>query len=556
MEPEKKYKLLIIDDENTILKLLTNILSPEYIIITAANGSNAVEKAKEYKPDLILLDMLMPASDRDIFAEFNKNNELKKIPVIFITDNENGKYDEDSFALEAADFIAKPFNSSIVKIRVRNQIQLISAAEAVESANRGNSVFLAKLSHEIRTPLNAILGISAMQLQNEMQSHDVSDAFTRIFNSGDLLLGIINDVVDMSMIEAGKLELANSQYNVASVINDAVSFNLSKFESKHIKFIVNIGENIPSILAGDETRIKQILNILLSNAFQCTSSGEVELSISCETHAALYASAGKNVSLIINVRDTSQGMTAEQAEKLLEHYASNNFKKQGGSPENIVNLRGKLKTMMRLQDVRFTGSSDLGMIVIHNLISMMDGEINITSKTGKGTSFTVRLVQGNIGAKTLDKETARRLNDYKSYNDNKFSKTHIVRENIKAGKVLIVDDVDINLYVAKEMLSPYGLDIDLAVSGEEALEFIMKNNYDLVFMDHIMPIMDGIETTKRIRKMGYNKLPIIALTANAVSGVKELFLENGFNGFISKPIGLHDLDGILRQWMLPAAAGR
>jgi len=196
------------------------------------------------------------------------------------------------------------------------------------------------------------------------------------------------------------------------------------------------------------------------------------------------------------------------------------------------------------------------MIIIHNLISMMDGEVIINSKTGKGTSFTVRLAQGDTGAKPLGKAAVLKLKDFKSYNDVKYSKTHIVRESIKSGKVLIVDDVDINLYVAKEMLSPYGLDIDLAVSGAEALEYIKNKNYDLVFMDHIMPVMDGIETVKEIRKMGYDKLPIIALTANAISGVKELFFDNGFNGFISKPIGLHDLDGILRQWMIPAAASR
>jgi len=557
METAGKFKLLIVDDENASLKQLTGILSSDYIIITAVTGNNAVEKAKEYKPDLILFDMFLPVvNGYDTLAELKKNNDLGAIPVIFITDHESEEFDESVISFGPVDFIIKPFNVSIVKMRVRNQIKLISAAALSETVNREKLMFFSMLSHEIRTPLNAILGISAMQFQKESISQDISNAFSRIYDSGGLLLGIINDIVDISMIEAGKLEITIAQYNVASVINDTINQNLAKYADKNLKLTVNIDENIPSLLSGDEARIRQIINNLLVNALRLTSSGEIELSVSCETNAASLPLDGKNVSLIINVRDTGQGMTEEQIKNLSKFYSGNFLPVKPGENSEGASLRGKLRSIMRLDDVLFNGSLNPGMIMIHNLVSMMGGEVDISCKPGIETSFTVRLVQGDTGAKPLGAETAAKLMDLKSYNDIKNSKNHIAREGIKAGKVLIVDDVDINLYVAKEMLSPYGLDIDLAVSGEEALEFIKCKNYDLVFMDHIMPVMDGIETTNEIRKMGYNKLPIIALTANAISGVKELFFNNGFNGFISKPIGLYDLDGILRQWMLPAAVTR
>ncbi|MCL2808678.1 MAG: response regulator [Treponema sp.] len=537
MDELNKNKLLIVDDEKLNLKVLTNILSSEYSIITATNGRSAIEKAQAYSPDLILLDILMPEMDGyQTLAEIKACKELQKIPVIFITGLDSEEHEEKGLALEAADYITKPFSASIVKLRVRNQIQLKSAVVAAESANRSKSAFLAKMSHEIRTPLNAILGISAIQLQNETHSQEVKDSYTKIFNSGDLLLGIINDILDMSKIEAGKLELLYVKYNVAQMINDTVFLNLTKYENKPIEFILNVDENVPSSLIGDEIRIKQILNNLLSNAFKYTSSGEVELSISY-ADAVLFEnhhnpSSLKNiqnpVTLIINVRDTGQGMTEEQVSKLFDEYSRFNLESN--------------------KDIEGTG---LGMSILHNLINMMNGDIHAQSEPGKGSLFTVRLPQGSMGAAAIGKETAEKLHEFRSNIGEKTKKTHIVREHIRPGKVLIVDDVDINLYVAKEMLLPYGLEIDLASSGAEAIESIKKVNYDIIFMDHIMPLMDGIETTKEIRRLGYDKLPIIALTANAVSGVKEMFLDNGFNGFVSKPIGLHELDEILKEWMLP-----
>ncbi|MDR0465524.1 MAG: response regulator [Treponema sp.] len=557
METDRKNRLLIVDDEKSNLKILTNILSPEYSIITATSGKNAIEKAKEYKPDLILLDILMPEMDGyQTLCKIKNCEELHKIPVIFITGLDSDINEEKGLSLDAADYITKPFHDSIVILRVRHQINYINAVAAAESANRSKSLFLSRLSHEIRTPLNGILGISAIQLQNENHPQEIKNAFTRIFNSGDLLLGIVNDILDMSKIESGKFELVQAQYNFENMIKDTVFLNLIKFENKPVEFILNIDENMPSALIGDEIRIKQILNNLLSNAFKYTASGEVELSAFTEVS---HNNLNGNVTLVIKIRDTGEGMTEEQVDKLF-HYHSHNKHTPKNEIETNMDDPGVFEPQVQefkdtsgeSEEAKHPGTG-LGMSIVRYLLQMMNGVIHVKSEPGKGSVFTIRLPQINAGAGTIGKETALKLHEFHSDNQEKTRVTRIVRENINPGKVLIVDDIDINLYVAKEMLSPYGLDVDLAASGAQAIELIKKVKYDLVFMDHIMPIMDGIETAKEIRKMGYAKLPIIALTANAVPGVKKMFLDNGFNGFISKPIGLHELDAVLKQWMLPGA---
>lgn len=537
MEGKIKHSLLIVDDERSNLKVLTHILGQEYNIYTATNGKSAIEKAKEYKPDLILLDIIMPDMDGyKTISEMRTHNEIKNIPVIFISGLDSDEDEERGLSLEAADYIVKPFKESIVRLRVRNQIKLKSAVKIAENANRSKSVFLAKMSHEIRTPLSAILGISAIQLQNNTYSQELRDAFGKIYSSGDLLLGIINDILDMSKIEAGKLKLKLSKYSVASLINDAVFLNMIKYEKKPVKFILNVDENVPSALFGDEVRIKQILNNLLSNAFKYTASGEVELSVSADS--SLHIS-DTSIPLIFCVRDTGQGMTEDQINKIFDEYVRFNTEAN-----------------------RMIEGSGLGMNIIMDLIQMMNGKISVESMPGAGTKVTVRLPQESAGEPVLGKEIAEDLEKFRSYYEAKPEIINVDRKPIPFVKVLVVDDVDINLFVVKEILSFYGLEIDLATSGAEAIEKVKNGNYDLVFMDHLMPIMDGVETTREIRKWEEEfyrmkdefakakVLPIVALTANAVSGVKDMLLANGFNDYLSKPIDLNEMDAILKKWLL------
>ncbi|MCL2875815.1 MAG: ATP-binding protein [Betaproteobacteria bacterium] len=391
-------------------------------------------------------------------------------------------------------------------------------AEAV-SANRAKSTFLTQMSHEIRTPMNAILGVAEIQLQHADLSPETRKAFDRIYAAGYTLLGIINDILDLSKIEAGKLELVPTPYEIMSFISDTVQLNLMRVANKPVEFKLQLDENLPLNLVGDELRIKQILNNILSNAFKYTEAGEVRLSVAVE----YYESGDREVTLVYRVSDTGLGMTEEQVEKLFEEYS-----------------RFYTKTS---RPVEGTG---LGMSITRHLVHMMGGEIFVKSEPGRGTTFAVRLPQGNLGTGRLGREFAESLECFGG-GEPYFKKKQIVREPIPHGSVLIVDDSETNLYVGKGLMAPYGLKIDTALSGFEAINKIKQGKkYDIIFMDHMMPDMDGIEAARIIRDQGYSNL-IVALTANAVLGQAEIFLQNGFDGYITKPIDTNQLDAVLSK---------
>jgi signal transduction histidine kinase/CheY-like chemotaxis protein len=402
--------------------------------------------------------------------------------------------------------------------------RIAAAKTKSDIKNRQKSTFLATMSHEIRTPMNAILGITEIQLQDEKLPQGIKDAFYKISNSGDLLIGIINDILDMSKIEAGKLQLLPAKYDVPSLINDTVQLNILRFESKPIEFKLFVDENVPFELIGDELRIKQVLNNLLTNAFKYTESGEVTLSISAEY---VIRRETIHVTLIFRISDTGQGMTAEQVRML-------------GSEYSRFNMEAN----------RTTEGTGLGMNITQNLVQLMYGSLSVESKPGRGTTVTVRLPQATVGNgtyKVVGKEMAESLRQFQINSLSKMKKAKITREPMPYGKVLIVDDVESNLYVAKGLMASYELSIDTAVSGIEVIEKIKNGNiYDVIFMDHMMPVMDGIETTKIVRGLGY-KEPIVALTANALTGQAEIFLANGFDGFISKPIDIRQLNASLNK---------
>jgi signal transduction histidine kinase/CheY-like chemotaxis protein/ABC-type amino acid transport substrate-binding protein/HPt (histidine-containing phosphotransfer) domain-containing protein len=401
--------------------------------------------------------------------------------------------------------------------------ELIAAKEFAEQSSRYKSSFLATVSHEIRTPMNAILGITEIQLQNEI-SAEMKEALEKIYNSGYLLLGIINDILDLSKIEAGKLELTPVKYDVASLIHDTIHLNALRYENKPIEVNLQVDENIPSELFGDELRIKQILNNLLSNSFKYTDSGEVSLRAAVEYP---QEKESKQIMMVFRISDTGQGMSPEQVDKLFDEY-----------------------TRFNLEANRTTVGTGLGMSITQHLIKMMNGAISVESKQGQGSTFTIRLPQEIVGAAVFGKEMAENLQQFRLEKASHIEKSpQVVRDYMPYGRVLVVDDVETNLYVARGLLSPYGLSIETAASGFEAIDKV-KNGaiYDIIFMDHFMPKMDGTEAAKNIREMGYTH-SIVALTANALTGQEEMFLANGFDGFISKPIDIRQLNATLNKWI-------
>jgi signal transduction histidine kinase/CheY-like chemotaxis protein/PAS domain-containing protein/HPt (histidine-containing phosphotransfer) domain-containing protein len=423
--------------------------------------------------------------------------------------------DETSFFAMISSIIAGAIMRSLYEIRLKEMLN------KVINLSRAKDDFLSKISHEIRTPMNAIMGITEIQLQDETISKERREGLSIIYNSGDSLLHIINDLLDLSKLEAKKLEIVPTKYEVANLISDTTQQNIIRIGNKPIKFKLSIDEKIPSELMGDELRIKQILNNVLSNAFKYTVTGEVLMSILTES----YESENYDVMLIFRVKDTGQGMTEEQVSKIFDEYSR-------------FNLSGN-------RSIEGTG---LGMPITRNLVSLMDGEISVESELGKGSTFTVRLPQKNAGVGVLGKHTSEHLQNLRIVNS-QMEKIQIVRDSMPYGKVLVVDDVESNLYVAKRLLDPYDLSLETAADGIEAIEKIKSGKtYDIIFMDHMMPKMDGVEATRIIRNLGY-KHPIVALTANAIAGQEEMFFENGFDGFISKPIDTRQLNNELNRFI-------
>jgi len=389
-------------------------------------------------------------------------------------------------------------------------------------ANQLKSRFLATMSHEIRTPMNAIIGIMDIQLQKDDIPPDTKEAFEKIAESGNLLLNIINDILDFSKIAEGKMEIVPFRYDVPSLINDSARLNYLRGESKPIKFAVSVDPDTPLDLIGDEFRVKQILNNLLSNAFKYTDEGEVELSVSSEPAGG----GGADVIIVFRIRDTGQGISPEHIGRLFEDYMRFN------------------------RDInRAVTGTGLGLSITKRLLNLMNGEIAVESQLGKGSVFTVRLPQKRFGEAVCGEENARLLRDFNFHSATAVKKTQIAREYMPYGSVLVVDDVQSNLYVAKGLLAPYGLRIETTDSGVKAVEKIKGGGvYDIIFMDHMMPVMDGIEAARAIRGMGYDR-PIVALTANAIVGQAEMFMRNGFDAFIPKPIDSRKLNAVLNEFI-------
>jgi len=498
--------------------------------------------------------------------------------------------------------------------------------DKLKAASKAKNDFLAKMSHEIRTPMNAIIGMAELALRENIPDSAREHVIT-IKQAGNNLLSIINDILDFSKVESGKLEIIPGNYQFSSLIHDVVSIIRMRVMDSNLSFVVNIDCKVPNSLFGDETRIRQVLLNVLSNAVKYTKKGFVSFSVSGEIN-------GDTAFLTIDVKDTGNGI----------------------KPEDIGKLFGEF-VQIDLASHKGIEGTGLGLVITKRLVNAMGGDISVQSEYGKGSTFTITLSQkidspeplasvekseeksvlvyepnevyadsivctvDNLSVTCHRAENDDDLREKLQAKDYTFlfvshsllenakaiikelkSKTKIVvltgfgdtiadmnleilampvhsisvanilngisenlfystNENIAVAqfcapnaKILIVDDIGTNLKVAEGLMLPYKMQIDLCLSGSTALEAIVKNQYDLVFMDHMMPEMDGIEATKLIREMGkenshYADLPVIALTANAISGTKEMFLSNGFNDFLSKPIDTIKLNAILAKWL-------
>jgi len=395
--------------------------------------------------------------------------------------------------------------------------------KAIDSSE-AKTRFLASMSHEMRTSLNVIIGLTNLVMcETDFQKYK-NDNLQKINNAGIDLLGIVNDLLDISKIESGKFSLTPAEYDMASMLNDAVTQNMVRIAEKPIDFFLEINDDLPSRLYGDELRVKQILNNLLSNAFKYTYEGAVGVNVSC------IPGNDNDVWMEITVSDTGIGIQPEDLKNIFTEY-------------NQVHITANSKTE----------STGLGLSITRKLVELMEGTIFVESEYGRGSIFQIRIRQGFVSDAKIGSTVAENLRKFR-YKDNKnqFGNS-IVWADLSLARVLVVDDVQTNLDVMTGLLHKYKMRADCVTSGQEAIEqIIRKPAYNAIFLDHMMPGMDGVETIKAIRAIGtvYAKtVPIIALTANAVANNEKMLMDNGFQAFISKPIDLKKLDIVIRQWI-------
>ena len=406
-----------------------------------------------------------------------------------------------------------------------SSVKLEAALQETRKANNAKSDFLASMSHEMRTPLNAIIGLSGLSLESSGLDEETSSNLEKVYSSGKMLLSIVNDILDISKIEAGRMELVEVDYDVPSLINDTVMQNILRIGEKPIKLKLDIGEDVFSRLHGDELRIKQIMNNLLSNAIKYTDKGTVELSVQCTRD-------NDRVWVTIKVSDTGKGIQPEDIGKLFMNYSQ---------LDSLSN--------------RKTEGTGLGLPITKSLAEMMSGSIGVESEYGKGSVFTVTITQKFISDVPIGQEVVKGLKGFRYSDDKRRQNARFKRISLPHARVLVVDDNLTNLEVAKGLMKPYGMQIDCVFDGQQAVNSIRddKVRYDAVFMDHMMPGIDGIEATRIIREeigTEYAKsIPIIALTANAIAGNKAMFLSHGFQAFVSKPIEIARLDEVIRHWI-------
>ena len=453
-------------------------------------------------------------NDTSIEAMFDKGvNEIYSTRLL----DKQGKNVYSVKLNSVKDNYGEPYCFLMVFTDVTEELEL---ADKFAVASRAKSQFLAQMSHEIRTPINAVLGMNEMILRESTDS-DILEYASNIDSAGNTLLSLINSILDFSKIEDGKMELVPVKYDTASLINDLYHSIIQRADSKGLALVTEVDGNLPCMLFGDDVRVSQVVMNLLTNAVKYTEKGTVTLTVSiAETNA-------QKVTLFISVKDTGIGIKEEDLGRLFESF------------ERLDEIRNR--------NIEGTG---LGMSIVTSLLKMMGSELKVKSRYGEGSEFYFLLEQG-----IADPTPVGDLQERMRKHTERRNKSDVI--SAPGARVLLVDDNSMNLKVAKNLLKLCGIRPDMASSGEEAIEYMRHGTYDIVFLDHMMPKMDGIETLRKLKSEGLipENTAMVALTANAVVGAREMYLNEGFEDYLSKPMEVKDLVEKLRKY-LPESAYR
>ena len=412
--------------------------------------------------------------------------------------------------------ILMTFSRAALKSAENKELQV--EKDAALQASKTKSEFLSNMSHEIRTPINAILGMNEMILR-EAKDKNILEYAENVKNAGNNLLGIVNDILDFSKIEAGKMEIIPVEYELASLLNDLVNMIQKRAENKGLQFIVVADKSLPTVLFGDEIRIKQVVTNILTNAVKYTEQGFVVLRVEP------IQKFSKSLMIRFSIKDTGIGIKPEDIAKLFNAF------------ERIEEKRNRT--------IEGTG---LGMNITQSLLMMMGSDLKVESVYGEGSTFYFDIEQNIINPEPMGdfaENFRRSLQQHKEYHQ-KFTAPD--------AKILIVDDTVMNLTVVKGLLKQTKIQIDTSESGIDALELVQKNHYDIIFLDHRMPKMDGVETLQKMKILPNNlnqNTPVISLTANAISGAREQYIAAGFQDYLTKPINSIKLEEMIMKY-LPA----
>lgn len=417
-----------------------------------------------------------------------------------------------SRAYDTADAIKNyPYGNDEISLLARNTADMINDLkineDKIKRAAQYKSDFLANMSHEIRTPMNAIVGLSDL-LRSENITDKAREYAEQIGSSSNALLVVIDDILDFSRIEDGYMQILPVDYDPRGLLEETVNTYSMGLSDKPVKMGLTVDPDMPKSLRGDSARIRQILNNLLSNAVKFTNEGSISIEAGCEKID------DEKIMLKLSVADTGVGIKNEDVDRIFE-----SFSQADGS---------------RARKAEGVG---IGLTISQRLSQLMGGNIEVESEYGRGSIFRVMIPQELVRAEDPAVPAAAETDDVHLY--------------LPDARILVVDDNSVNLYIARNLLGLYGIKPICVKSGSDAIKAVAKHDFDLVLMDYMMPEMDGIEATRRIREEypAYRDIPIIAFTANAVEEARELLLKSGMNDFISKPVKASDLEDLLRKWL-------